>query len=588
VLGVWQEHLSKWASELSFTVVRGSREARRLDWKYPAHVYVTTYDTVASDFLVAVEKGARLTCAKCKRSSTAQKSLRSNPADLQSLLKCKLCGGRLQTDSANDTIVDSEAYKEFDAIVADEAQYIKNPDTDRSKSVKNFRAKYRWALTGTPLETKVDDVVSIFDFLMPGYIDRSWLAPHRLQELIRPFVLRRLKKEVLSELPPKIREETWLELDGDQRREYEAALQHGRAELELLGGKATKIHIFALLTKLKQICNFASAKNSSPKTEALCDLLNQIKESGQKALVFTQYSGPFGVERLSQTLTPFGVAVMTGELSDKAKQEAKHRFKHDSSVSTFLMTVKTGGLGLTLTEANYVIHFDHWWNPATMWQAEDRVHRIGQLRGVNIYSFWVQNTIEEKIYQKLKDRGLLFEQVINGLSEEAVTELISTEDWLEMLGVPTAKTKRAEAAPTQRETQDPISAILTKISAIDPLRFEQLVTTVMSRIGFADVRTTKRSRDGGIDINATRQTLGGTERIVAQCKRMERIGVEFARELLGVIAADQSISKGFLITSGLASPECRAFCERDGRLSVVEGPLLAKYLIQFDIDVTMA
>jgi HJR/Mrr/RecB family endonuclease len=217
-----------------------------------------------------------------------------------------------------------------------------------------------------------------------------------------------------------------------------------------------------------------------------------------------------------------------------------------------------------------------------MWQAEDRVHRPGQERGVNIYSYWIQNTIEERIYQKLREKGLLFDDVVNGLSEGAIDETLSTQEWLEILGIKSHEPSRVEDG---RQKGGPMAFddALANISKLDPLKFEELVKAIFDKLGFSNVRTTKRSHDGGIDIIANRMSIGRPEKVIAQCKRMDRVGVDVGRELLGVIAADTTVAKAFLVTSGLVSHECRAFCEQDGRLAIVEGPLLTTYAVQFGL-----
>ena len=329
----------------------------------------------------------------------------------------------------------------FDVVVLDEAQYIKNPDTSRSRGVKLPIPKYRWALTGTPVETKLEDLAGIFSFVKPKYM-RYNVSTRDAKRLMEPYFLRRLKKDVLPDLPPKIRQEQWLELDSDQRVEYDRVLRGEVRKLTELGEQVTKAHIFAVITALKRVCNFASGKRSSPKSEILVEQIKIIKESGYKALVFTQWVDEYGVTTLESILRPFGVSVIKGGLTDNAREAALQRFRNDPNVSVLLATVKAGGVGLTLTEANYVFHYDHWWNPATMWQAEDRVHRKGQLRGVNVYSFWTQKTIEERIHQKLRERRLLFDEVVNSLSETDVEKAISTDDWLDMLGVQRGSTSK--------------------------------------------------------------------------------------------------------------------------------------------------
>jgi len=582
VLGVWQEHLLDWGSELKFTVVRGTKETRKMDWEYPAHVNVSTYDTIASDFLNIVEKKKPFFCRNCLTELHFKDKIHVSNADQLPEFKCPKCGVPLKDIPVRESLVDASILDTFDVVIVDEAQYIKNAEADRSRAVKLLRPRIRWALTGTPLETRLEDLVSIFGFVKPHYMRAEGLTPNLAKELMKPFFLRRLKKDVLSDLPAKTTQKMWLELDGDQRLEYDRVLTTGRNELTQLGEKVTRVHIFAIITKLKRICNFAQQKAKSPKTEALLAQVQEIKESGHKGIVFTQWADSYGVETLQSVLNPFGACVLKGGMTDHQRQESIAKFKEDPGTAVLIATLKTGGVGLNLKEANYVFHFDHWWNPATMWQAEDRVHRYGQERGVNIYSYWVQNTIEENIYQKLKDRGLLFDEVVNGLSEKAIDEMFSTEEWLEMLGVKTQKPAERRDRP-QEPGRTAFDEALAKLSTLKPLDFEELVKAVFGKLGFSSVTTTKRSHDGGIDIIANRMSIGRTERVIAQCKRTDRVGVDVGRELLGVIAADPTIAKAFLVTSGLVSQECRAFCERDGRLAVVEGPLLTTYAVQFGL-----
>jgi SNF2 family DNA or RNA helicase len=419
---------------LSFTVVRGSREERKLDWRYPAHIYVAPYDTLSSDFLTVVKKKATIVCKACLRTSTFGEKVHVTDVETPqfSCPHCQTPFGELPTSEA---LVENDVIGSFDVVVLDEAQYIKNPNTSRSRAVKLPIPKYRWALTGTPLETKVEDLAGIFSFVKPKYMHYN-ISTREAKRLMEPYFLRRLKKDVLQDLPPKIRQEEWLELDSDQQAEYDRVLRGEVRKLTELGEQVTKAHIFAVITNLKRVCNFASGKHSSPKSETLIEYLKTVKDSGHKAIVFTQWVDEYGVASLESILKPFGVSVLKGGLTDVARDSALQRFRTDPNVCVLLATLKTGGVGLTLTEANYVFHYDHWWNPATMWQAEDRVHRKGQQRGVNVYSFWTQKTIEERIYEKLRERGLLFDEVVNSLSETDFEKKLSTDDWLDMLGVP--------------------------------------------------------------------------------------------------------------------------------------------------------
>jgi len=441
VLRVWQTHLQDWAPELCFTVVRGSKEERKLDWKYPAHIYVAAYDTVAADFLNVVKKKTQIVCPACQRTAVFGEKVHVDGGETPKF-HCPHCQTPYDELPTSDALVPDDVLASFDAVVLDEAQYIKNPNTSRSRAVKRPVPKYRWALTGTPVETKVEDLAGIFSFVKPKYMHYNASASEA-RRLMQPYFLRRMKKDVLTELPPKIKQEEWLELDADQRAEYDRILRGEIDELTALGDHVTKAHIFAVITKLKRVCNFAKGKRCSPKADSLLEYVKNVKEGGHKAIVFTQWVDEYGVETLQTLLRPYGVSVLKGGLSDAARTNAIDTFRTGQEITVLLATIKTGGVGLTLTEANYVFHFDHWWNPATMWQAEDRVHRKGQQKGVNVYSFWTQKTIEERIFQKLKERGLLFDEVVNALSDTEIDQAISKDDWLEMLGVPRRSSARA-------------------------------------------------------------------------------------------------------------------------------------------------
>ena len=204
--------------------------------------------------------------------------------------------------------------------------------------------------------------------------------------------------------------------------------------LKNMGTRVSSIDIFRVLTKLKQICNFAKDRSRSVKTEALVDIVESVKSNEEKMLVFSQYNKQ-GVNKLEKVLEKYGIAVLKGNMTDRQRLNAIDNFRTNPEITVFLANVKAGGIGITLTEANYVVHFDHWWNPATMWQAEDRAHRKGQEKVVNVYSFWMKDTVEERIYNTLKKKGLLFEDVVSGLSAEDINQMIPVDEWLEILGV---------------------------------------------------------------------------------------------------------------------------------------------------------
>ncbi|HEY9297833.1 MAG TPA: DEAD/DEAH box helicase [Leptolyngbyaceae cyanobacterium] len=401
----WSGHLYHWSPELKVAIMRGSKkEQRKVDWQKIFHVYITTYET-------------------------------------------------LRIDLSDEAIVN---LAQFDCIILDEAQKVKNRDTKTARAIRQLQSNYRWALTGTPIENRLDDVVSLFDFIRPGMFSKGTdYTPQDISNAIRPFILRRLKKDVLKDLPDKARQEIWLDLDDEQKTAYAQALSLGRKKIEnfLIGETPSPVkkHIFALYANLTQICNFSKKKTTSPKTDTLLDLIETIAANGEKVLVFSQYRIE-GTEKIAQLLTQKGIKYTFYQGSLQQKEQAVNNFRNNPEITVFLATIQTAGYGITLTEATYVIHFDHPWNPAKLQNAEDRIHRIGQVKGVTIYSFWMRGTIEERIKKKLIEKHGLIENTINclatGIDED---ELLSTEDWLDVFDIKITKKSAAENEETRND-----------------------------------------------------------------------------------------------------------------------------------------
>jgi HJR/Mrr/RecB family endonuclease len=530
VLRQWDEHLRDWAPELLVTVVRGNQQTRILDWSMPAHVYITAYDTLRKD----VDEG----------------------------------------------ILPQNNLSKFDVVILDEAQYIKNAESGRAKAIRKLTARQRWALTGTPIENRIEDVASIFDFLRPGYLTPFDLYPARVREKISPHFLRRRKEDVLKDLPPKIRQEFWLELDANQRKAYNDVLKEGQTELRGLGEKVKRTDIFRILIRLKQICNFAPGQLNSPKLDLLLEQVETINESGQKVIVFSQYIGE-GIEKIETALKGYGLSKIIGTQSDRDFQVKQ--FQESKSTPILIASVRAGGVGLNLQVASYVVHFDHWWNPAVMWQAEARAHRQGQKQTVNVYSYWVADTIEEKIYETLKAKGLLFADIVDGLSETELDNVISTEEWLDMLGV---RHKPSTTPPKFAPLTLSLSEIQEKLQTMPPSDFERVAKDLLHCFGYPNTKITGRTGDGGIDVISTRNTADGIVRVVAQCKRYKgSVSVETARAFMGVIASDDSIEKGYLVTTGEFTRESLAFCEKSGVIVTLNGVQVANYVRQFGIQI---
>jgi SNF2 family DNA or RNA helicase len=351
--------------------------------------------------------------------------------------------------------IDIYKSKPFSYAILDEAQHIKNRGTRNAKSVKMIQAKHRLILTGTPIENSLDELWSLFDFLMPGllssyerflekYIRNPTEPKSKSLELLRrkvsPFILRRMKRDVASELPPVSEIVYHCHLSEVQRELYHSYAQSAREELSKLvkreGFDKVQIHVLATLTRLKQICCHPAifAKESpesgdSAKYEMLMELLQTLMEGKHKTVIFSQYTRMLNIMR--EDLRRLGISFEYLDGSSKNRLSIVKRFNEDDSIPIFLVSLKAGGSGLNLVGADTVVHYDMWWNPAVENQATDRVHRIGQKNSVSSYKLVTLNTIEEKIVELQNRKKGLVKQVVNS-DEEAIAKL-TWEEVLELL-----------------------------------------------------------------------------------------------------------------------------------------------------------
>ena len=312
---------------------------------------------------------------------------------------------------------------EWGALVLDEAQAIKNPDTQAARAVRALGVKRRIALTGTPVENSAADVWSLEEYLNPGFLgDRksfaerflkpiayepSGVAARKLRHALEPFVLRRLKSDegVAKELGPKREIREYCELAPEERAEYETALADFRASDRKQGD------VFALITHLKLICD----GTSGGKFARLTELVETIFASGESALVFTQYA-KVGAALKTALEARFGrrVQFLHGGLSVKEREREIAAFNHGKGPSLFILSLKAGGFGLNLVKAAHVIHYDRWWNPAVENQATDRAHRIGQTKTVFVHLLITEGTLEERVDDILQSKTALAGSLITG------------------------------------------------------------------------------------------------------------------------------------------------------------------------------
>ena len=298
----------------------------------------------------------------------------------------------------------------FDLVVLDESQRIKNRNSTTSQVVRAISRGRSWALTGTPVENSPDDLVGIFEFVAPGHLTPD-MKPRRMGRAAGDYILRRTKDRVLTDLPPKLFRDAEIELTPEQRHTYRLAEDDGVLRLTEMGDEATIQHVFELVLRLKQICNFDPATGESAKLERLAADLEEVAASGQKAIVFSQWVET--LQTLGRRLRRFGTLEYHGQVPGRKRDTVIEQFRNDPKRHVMLMSYGAGGVGLNLQFAGYVFLFDRWWNPAVEDQAINRAHRIGAAGPVTVCRFLMLDTIEQRINQVLEEKREIFDTIFS-------------------------------------------------------------------------------------------------------------------------------------------------------------------------------
>jgi len=378
LISQWRREVRLWAPELRVSTIRGNPRDRSWQWRAPAHLYLISYETLRSDF----------------------------------------------TENAHAPVA-----RVWDLVVLDEAQKIKNADTDVSVVCRKLRRSRQWALTGTPLENSTDDLRSLLAFVSPTTARTlsSYSSHADLRYALGHVQLRRKKHDVLLDLPPKRNTRVMLPLLPHQQQTYERAERDGILELRGLGRSVTIQNVLELIVRLKQVCNFCPKSGESSKLQDLRERLDTLRVAGYKALVFSQFANDDnGARAIAAQLDP-PAPVFTGDQSSQERDRVIQTFRDDATCPALVLSLKAGGQGLNLQEASYVFHFDRWWNPAVEQQAESRSHRMGQQHPVNVYTYICENTIEERIDEILQHKQTLFDDLVDGVSLELASTLNAGE-----------------------------------------------------------------------------------------------------------------------------------------------------------------
>ena len=369
----WSRELKLWATDLPFEVIGGDTQARRAGW-------------------------------------------------LVSNCPLKIVNYELITRDA-EFLREPEAV--FDLAVLDEAQRIKNYDSKTAHVVRSIQRHRSWAITGTPIENRPEDLINIFAFVDPGRIPPE-TPVKKLPQMTGDCILRRTKDQVQSDMPAKIVRDMCIELTPAQREAYDLAEKDGIVRLNELGETISVQHVFQLVMRLKQICNFDPLTGQSAKLEQLLADMEEVAENGRKAIIFSQWVEP--LEVLAKALDQYGPLQFHGKIPSKNRPAVLDQFKADPTKHVILMSYGTGSVGLNLQFTNYVFLFDRWWNPAIEDQAINRAHRIGQKYPVTVTRFTSDNTIENRIALVLEKKRQLFNELLEqngpppvlGLTEDEI------------------------------------------------------------------------------------------------------------------------------------------------------------------------
>ncbi len=353
----WQREFTMWANELPVCVISGTRTRREFLWRQRALLTLVNYETLVRDSGLVEELGL-----------------------------------------------------EFDIVVLDEAQRIKNTSGATSAAVRQLVRERSWALTGTPIENSADDLVALFEFVAPGTL-QTGMKPSAMGRAVRDSVIRRTKDQVLDDLPPKLISDPRVDLTSAQWESYQRAEEDGVVRLGDMGQELTLTHVFELVLRLKQICNFDPVTGESAKLEQLQAELEECVASGRKAIVFSQWVNT--LDRIAAGLSGVNAVAYHGRIPHGRRDGVIEQFRDDPTINVILMSYGAGSVGLNLQFAENVFLFDRWWNPAVEDQAINRAHRIGATGPVTVHRYLAAGTIEERIDQILQQKRELFASVFD-------------------------------------------------------------------------------------------------------------------------------------------------------------------------------
>jgi len=527
----WVTHLSNWAAGLRVALGASGGDGPGA-WAVPAHVYLSEYLGLAAE----LESGA-------------------GPA-----------GGW-----------------SFDVVVLDELQPVRRKDSRPLDALAKIEADQRWALAGA-LPRHAVGWLQVFSLLKPKPKgQRSDMTLPDLRRQYQPLTLRRTKADLAGDLPAQTRQEIWVRLDPAQVVAYQQELAEERHRLAKLGTAVTYTHIANAASRLKQACNFTPDTLDGAKVRALVDLVEEIAAGGNKVIVLSQFKEQ-GLDPLGQVLQPFGTVRVDSGMPEDEQGRAMALFRKDRERQVLLADADVRPAGGPLSEATYVVHFDHDWNPAVRWRVERRFHPDGSSpAGINIYEFWTSDTFEEPLYRLLAERQMLPGRLPSDTRPSDLEERLTFDEWLQLiLEVPQMGAVPRLGPPIPPGTgRLPGTEVLREhVSRLSPEELLDSVGKLMSAWGSPQTEILRGPDESGGDLLATRESDSGVERLLVRCVRGAKdVGVGEGRALLADMHNWGDCIGTYLVTTADFTPACKKLADdSQGRLALVSGVELYRHL----------
>ncbi|MBZ0200941.1 MAG: DEAD/DEAH box helicase [Ignavibacteriaceae bacterium] len=478
----WLGHLNKWFPDIKINPIKGDCQERSERWQQSGLFYVINY--------------------------------------------------RHLIDDLAKTLSDGNYLSSFDCIIVDEVQYFEK-EIYLNRFVRMVNPKNFWFTTSLPYK----NVSTIFEFDKKVSVEIDAVLENRYE---------RKKEEVTGSIPDILRQDVWLELDGEQQYEYNAALSNVSTQIGELYSSGNpyrfQAKVFFLLHQLKQICNFVGDNKYSPKVMLLLKHLDLILGSGQKVLIFTQYD-KFGTQKIESILQEKGIKYSSylAGMTVTEMEASILNFRKDKNIPIFLAGLRAAGVRENIAEVPYVIHFDQWWNPITHWQIENRVNHPEdkkiKVTNLNVYNYLVRNTFEEKLKIKLSQKGLLNKNIIESLSAEAVTKLIRDDEWLEMLGIMEKDESRVHA------TKDAASITTEE-------KFIEQAKGFFNALGYKNLKVNGAAKNEKVIIQGSSINKNKQINMVAACYFEPDLPATSIKDFIEMIEKIKNVDKIFIIVNG--------------------------------------